>query len=209
MEKPTKVSTQSFQETRRRLLIKSAKAAPVITALASVPVWATQRQASGNYSVGMSGATKQGFVANGASPGFWSKKEGKKKRFRKSSYDPCKFDNNNRLPNHYYEKYFGGITGIFPDSHLNKKLEYVLSPSNWDKNNGDVSQLDRYMITAYLNADPDYGIQDFPYGQSEVKMFAKHVYTGSIHESEALVILKNLVHEGFEDMPDAPRNCEI
>lgn len=198
---------------RRKLLIKAAKVAPVVTAMAAAPVWATSGSNGSNQSPGMSSATQQAVKFNGFSPGYFKRKKTKKNKKSYSRYAQtssvqtqsndsvqCENVGNNRLPDRYYEMYYGGVGGIFPSSRLNAKVADVLDPSRWRRTGQHITQIDRFMVTAYFNADPTYGALGYPYTQQEVVRFAEDYERGLISDADAYTILVNLIHEGQADL---------
>ncbi len=220
MDKQIKDSKTELQSSRRKLLIKSAKIAPVITAVAAAPVWATSSATSGNQSGAMSRSTNL-TKFNGFSPGYFHEhksKKNKKNKAKGSSWasnsqsaqasNGCEsISGSSKLPDYYYDKFYGGIGGIFPGSMLAAQVRDVLSPSNWkgsgetaNINGHSVTQVDRFMLTAYLNADPLYGAVGYPYTQDEIRAFCKDYEQGRVAYRDAKLILVNLVHEGQGDL---------
>lgn len=219
MDKQIKDSKTELQSSRRKLLIKSAKIAPVITAVAAAPVWATSSATSGNQSGAMSRSTNL-TKFNGFSPGYFHEHKSKKNKnkAKRSSWasnsqsaqasNGCEsISGSSKLPDHYYDKFYGGIGGIFPGSMLAAQVRDVLSPSNWkgsgetaNINGHSVTQVDRFMLTAYLNADPLYGAVGYPYTQDEIRAFCKDYEQGRVAYRDAKLILVNLVHEGQGDL---------
>ena len=213
MANQTSSDSKSFKQSRRKLLLASAKVAPVVTAMAAAPVWATSGSNGSNQSPGMSAATKQAVKFNGFSPGYFKRKKTTHHKRRYSSYSQtpstqsqsdssvqCENVGNNRLPERYYEMYYGGVGGVFPFSRLNAKVADVLDPSRWRRTGQHITQIDRFMLTAYFNADPTYGALGYPYTQQEVVRFAEDYERGLISDSDAYTILVNLIHEGQADL---------
>ncbi|GAB3001931.1 hypothetical protein [Psychrosphaera aestuarii] len=206
----------ALKASRRQLLIKSAKVAPVITAIAAAPVWATGNANSSHQSAGMS-STSRITRFNGFSPGYFHEHKNDKNKGPKRSSSSARVTSNDnecqtskggsKLPDFYYDKFYGGIGGIFPGSLLAAQVRDVLSPSNWTKggetaniNGHSVTQVDRFMLTAYLNADPLYGASGYPYTQEEIRNFCRDYEQGRVSYTDAKLILTNLIHEGQEDM---------
>lgn len=203
----------ALKASRRQLLIKSAKVAPAITAIAAAPVWATGNANSSHQSAGIS-STSRITRFNGFSPGYFHEHKNKGPKRSRSSARLASNDNEcqtskggSKLPDFYYDKFYGGIGGIFPGSLLAAQVRDVLSPSNWTKggetaniNGHSVTQVDRFMLTAYLNADPLYGASGYPYTQEEIRNFCRDYEQGRVSYTDAKLILTNLIHEGQEDM---------
>ena len=214
MEKHCNQSKSKLDESRRKLLINSAKIAPVVTAITAAPVWATSGSNGSNQSPGMSAATQQSVKFNGFSPGYFSRKNSSKHESKNhsassqtfstqaqtSTETECQTEGNNRLPESYYQMYYGGLGGVFPFSPLNAKVVDVLDPSRWKNSGHHITQIDRFMLTAYFNADPLYGALGYPYTQDEVVRFAQDYERGLISDSETYTILVNLIHEGKPDL---------
>ncbi len=214
MDKHYNQSKSKLDESRRKLIINSAKIAPIVTAMSAAPVWATSGSNGSNQSPGMSAATHQTVKFNGFSPGYFKRKKSTKKGSGRNSQmvqssssqsnsiesAQCENESQNRLPYSYYNMFYGGVGGIFPFSRLDAKVVDVLDPSRWKRSGHHITQIDRFMLTAYFNADPNYGAVGYPYTQDEVVRFAQDYERGLISDADAYSILVNLIHEGQPDL---------
>jgi hypothetical protein len=166
---------------RRKFLLGAAKAAPVVTSMAALPVWADNASISGNLSGNLSGKDREhgSSYADGCSPGYYHM------HTQHEDYSTSGFnldsvlntsDKTERYITHYekgggktrviffsdnskigsvvlYKSSFQSVFGIGygPDAPIYK----VLNPSLWD-DNPVITQIDRMALTAYLNAHETY-----------------------------------------------------
>ena len=208
MENQKNSTSGDFKKSRRSLLIKSAKVAPIVTAMAAAPVWATNGAMSGNHSAGASQATTTTKKFHGKSCRKFARVKNRSgsystyKTFSNSSTttsQTCDSSVSNPLPDDYYAVVFGGIGGVFIGSPLNATVDDVLESSKAPQQYPHVTELDRLMLAAYLNADVSYGDPDFPYSQYEVKKFHYSMSKGYISQTDAQKILSNLIEDDYGD----------
>lgn len=213
MDKQIKDSKTELQSSRRKLLIKSAKIAPVITAVAAAPVWATSSATSGNQSGNVSTTSNVVKFSGNSHYHYCDRKRLKNKSrssqySRSSSYSTAQSSSASSqevaspLPDYFYAKSYGGVSGIFPKSMLFASVGDILDPNNWscgsesvNINGETVTIVDRYMLTAFLNAHPTFGASGFPYTRREIKRFCKDYERGRVSYSDAKLILSNLIDD--------------
>ncbi len=208
--------TQQPATSRRKFLTTAAKVAPVITTMAAMPVWATS-QSSGHQS----GASMNQVVqSNGYSPGYYTRKfkdknnrlplEEYKRPYGKGavtrqaknrSLNTMSVSSMSATSNKERDlESESSLPGVFTDSFIGHPVEVVLDPSLWPSD-GSITQVERFALTAFYNADPTVGPADFPYNQEQVIDFYHAYIRNEISHNDALTILTNLVHCGAGDMP--------
>jgi hypothetical protein len=202
---------------RRKFLLGAAKAAPVVTSMAALPVWSLDASISGNLSGNLSNRTYELAKYDGFSPGYYHMHTN-----NGSANGGC--SNGSKLDCTEYQKTFKSIfNGVISSdpmnmsylaSNLNATVEQVLDPSNWGENpNGNggtntangleavidgqiITQVDRFALTAYYNAvNPD--VIEFPYTQDQIKQFySLYLEDPVTNYAEAKQILEYLIHSG-------------
>jgi hypothetical protein len=164
---------------RRKFLLGAAKAAPVVTSMTALPVWANGVSISGNLSGNVSGNYTESLF-DGCSPGYYHKKN-------------SNGNARNRLPKDEYLKDFATI---FEGYGPLEKVYVVLDPSRWKDSSAAITQIDRKALTTYYNASSYSGAGNFPYTTAEVIYFYKQYALGKVGEAEASEVFNNLIHFG-------------
>jgi len=189
MDNQDNLKQQDKTQSRRKFLFTAAKVVPVVTTIASKPVWASNVSISGNLSGNTSGYYEVAKF-NGCSPGYYKAKRGDI------------YHSNNRLPASEYTKTFGelfGYNGL--STATGKRVKYLLKDSH-------SFELERRLVAHYYNAyDSGYSgnPSNFPYKQDDIKAFYLEIGV-SISTSDANTILINLEHFGMADA-NLPGQC--
>jgi hypothetical protein len=182
MDKQTDINPQEKHASRRKFLLGAAKAAPVVTSIASLPVWANGVSISGNLSGNVSG-TYEVAKFNGCSPGYYKAKGGNISH------------QSNRLPSTEYQRTFGDLFGYEGLSlATGETVKELLKDSS-------TYEVERRLVAHYYNAfDSGHSgnPENFPYSQQEIVDFYNLIGT-SVTVSEANTILINLEHFGMPD----------
>lgn len=192
-QKPQSHTTET--SSRRRFLRKGAIAAPIITSLASRPVWArgngtTVGSISGNLSGNLSNNTTRVHEPTeygSCSPGYWHN------------------------PKHYPRDWDGieicfntPFNTVFIDSELDDGFTTVIHGLGGD-------DVERRAAATFMNSisDPNIpGISGFPYKPYEIIDFYHAYLKGDIKYDDAMRILKKLEHtyaDGDDFCPNVPK----
>lgn len=193
-----KNSVENLSETsktanRRRFLKKGAMAAPIITTLASRPVWGGDGgfdvgSISGSLSGNLSNRTYQPNKYDGCSPGYWHKADRYPQQW-------------GSLTIHYNTAF----NTIFTNSPFGEGLTTIINGST-----NPHSQVERFAGATFMNAVAD---PNFPYPPSDIVHFYHEYLAGNVSYSDAKNILENLVHSGksdgpcFADEPEEDKKC--
>lgn len=175
------VEQNKTQQSRRKFLLGAAKVAPVVTTMASMPVWASNASISGNLSGNVSGRTHGIVQFDGYSSAQLAEQS-----------DPV----NNLLDSTEYNLRF---RDIFTHSGTGARVRDIL---NQNVNNFDRSDkvVDRLSLTAYYNAVLLYTPNDstgFPYSPEEIIDFHQYVASMSGMEDQNAIDILSRITSGM------------
>ena len=193
------VTEQSYSTSRRGFLVKSAIAAPIITSVASMPVWGTgsgysMGSISGNLSGNLSNHVHNTPTYDGFSPGYYMSHSYKPNGNSPQHHnDPLKLDPDdagviNQISNDEHYTYVTTLAEVFPASGLSSNtIQQVLT-----LNQVNTEKFERVLLCAALNSLYKPG---FPYALEELRLFAIAV-EGNGTYCQATNILNQLIHNG-------------
>jgi hypothetical protein len=163
-------------------LLGAAKAAPVVSSMAALPVWANGVSISGNLSGNVSGNYTEALF-DGCSPGYYHPR-GNDINHRNNPLSSAEYQKK------FYEVFVYNNYYPMPD----RTVQYVLTPKYWEQH--EDLKLERFALTAYYNASGSSGAVNFPYTTQQILDFYELVLQDPSLKAEAIIIFDNLIHGG-------------